>query len=81
MTHSPLPWRRDSHLGILDANLNDVEMREGNMATIVTAVNAHAALVAAMEEMMKVAPIESADEIVAYEKAMAALELARKGGA
>lgn len=86
MTHSPLPWRIDgdkiidsSGCGIATDYVDWPIPDEDNMEIIVTAVNAHAALVAALEAIVNdqyCKPILGSLGI----RARAALELARKGG-
>lgn len=90
MTHSPLPWRIDGS-GILDANgdcitaefidpkgVSDdyyVAPEPDDQALIVRAVNAHAALVSALEEMERRCDINPTADY--HLRAQAALKLAR----
>lgn len=84
MTHSPLPWRIIG-LWLVDANGNDIwSTTEDDAAFIVKAVNAHAALVAALEAIVERSrndPLGTSKVIDMRNMAVAALELARKGGA
>ena len=88
MTHSPLPWRQDGHT-IVDANgteVVDYVHESADRPFIVTAVNAHAALVAALEACRNhiigtTGARVGSDSEEMVQEANAALELARKGGA
>ena len=99
MTHSPLPWRIENHYsscaaikgangemitGYRDGEL--FEMEEDDAILAVTAVNAHAALVAALEACRDhiigtTGSRAGSDSEEMVKEANAALELARKGGA
>ena len=86
MTHSPLPWKHEDRW-ITDAYGQDVAQgytqspfdNVDDAILAVTAVNAHAALVAALEEMVLRCDMNPTADY--HIRARAALELARKGGA
>lgn len=99
MTHSPLPWRVESspqyheYPDIIDANGKEVirayeatPIDRDDAILAVTSVNAHAALVAALEACRDhiigtTGARAGSDSEAMVQEANAALELARKGGA